>query len=187
MPMLELADARVACFGSRETPERVLKLMTELGSFLADNGAYVVSGHCEGADLAFQRGGWAVDPGRVVVCLPWNSYNSSIPIASGTQVLSLDRLSSSERDFLYSEAQKFHGAWGRLTRGGQALQARNMMIGLQAMTGKAPGFGICYLNHKKPGFGGSGQAHRFLSSRNLPVYDLAVPAQENLLMEALGL
>ena len=160
---------KVACFGSRQTPANVLALMEELGAFIAENGGLMASGHAQGADQAFERGAAAVDPERVLVCLPWRGYEREVPIMRGCTTVVLTELPRARQTNLLALAEQHHGAWHRLTRGGKLLQGRNMLIGELAQ------FGLCYLSHDRPGKGGSGQCWRYLRSCGVPVVDFAVP------------
>lgn len=155
----------VACFGSRETPQSVLALMERLGKAITSLGGYVSSGHAQGADLAFEMGGCQGNPRRVIVSLPWPTYNKNIPIHDDAKVCVLTE--QPFKDEFLSEAAKYHGAWDRCSQGAKLLHARNMLIVDGAF------MGIGYLNHKKPGGGGSGQAYRVLTETNRPVSDLA--------------
>lgn len=45
-----------AGIGSRETPFDIQLLMHDIGAYLGERGYTLRSGHCEGADLAFEKG-----------------------------------------------------------------------------------------------------------------------------------
>jgi len=51
-----LDEARYAGVGSRETPERIIRLMQEYASLLAEKGMILRSGAAKGADTAFEIG-----------------------------------------------------------------------------------------------------------------------------------
>ncbi len=175
------AGGKVAGFGSRETPKPILDFMHQVAGHIAGLGGTVASGHCLGADLAFEMGAASVNPSRVHVCLPWRGYNKDIAVPAGAFVEVLTELPTSEKAQLMAEAEQHHGAWNRLTDGGRLLHGRNLLIGRRAV------LGVCYLNHKKPGGGGSGQCFRYLTSKGVPVYDLALRGRREALSELLGL
>lgn len=181
MSMIEKIEAggKVACFGSRETPADILKLMGELGAYIVDSGGIVASGHCHGADLAFETAASKVRPENVLVCLPWKGYNSEIPAHPKAKVEILTELPRDEQTMLMAEAEQYHGAWNRLTNGGRLLHTRNLLIGRNAI------MGICYLNHSKAGGGGSGQCWRYLKHHFVEVYDLSQPGAFDELCEDL--
>ncbi len=163
----------IACFGSRETPAPILALMTELAGHLVARGAFLRSGHAQGADWAFEQGACRVQPQSFTVCLPWRTYNRrppvNLPINPACPVKILADLPSSAKASYLRDAALYHGAWDRLTQGGQLLHGRNMLIA------EGASHGICYLNHSKPGGGGSGQCYRVLTARGAEVLDLASP------------
>lgn len=161
------AGKRIACFGSRETPDYVLEMMFRIGSYITENGAICSSGHAYGADHAFELGACASDPTHMVVNLPWPSYNSDLPIAEGAEVNVLS--SRDDEGELIALASQFHDSWDKVQgrRGLERLHARNILIAQNAA------LGICYLNHSRVGYGGSGQCYRYLRSKGVPVIDLA--------------
>lgn len=180
------AGGKVACFGSRETPANVLEVMTKLAAKIVQLGGVVASGHCYGADLAWEQG--AIEafekstiriPPRMLICLPWARYNWNIPCRAGSIVEVLDLLPDDEKLAILKEAEKHHGAWHRLSHGGKMLHGRNILIGRNSI------LGLTYLNPKKIGGGGSGQCYRYLKSNNVPVFDLAKKEGLDVLREIL--
>jgi hypothetical protein len=162
-----LKSQKIACFGSRETPVAVLTIMEKLAQKLSyQQHCLIASGHCQGADLAFEAG---AAPERMIVCLPWSSYNKNIPINSSSQIWVLASMPQKDQLHYFEVAKKYHPVWDSLSSGVKLLHGRNILIGQDAS------FGICYINHKKPGCGGSGQCYRYLSGK-APVLDLSLPA-----------
>lgn len=171
-----IKGASIACFGSRETPKDILKLMWISAKLLSEHGAEIRSGHCEGADWAFEQGCYAGNPQMMTVCLPWMAYNNpttregvKMPIHELACVESMDRLSSSDRREMEEIASKFHPRWGSLGYGERSLHTRNILIAEPAI------FGVGYLNTKKVGGGGSGQAYRYLTGTGRRVVELQKP------------
>jgi len=162
--------AKVAGFGSRSTPKPVLDLMTRFASAAVTAGGVIASGHCLGADLAFETGACSVNPASFHRCLPWASYNSNItvPGGKGCAVTVLADLPAQERVAIATEAAKHHPVWERLSNGVQLLHGRNILIGHNAM------YGVCYTKNGRGG-GGTGQCIRYLKSLDVAVCDLGDP------------
>jgi hypothetical protein len=166
------AGGKIACFGSRETPQHVLDLMYALGARLATLGFQIASGHCQGADWAWEQGVCSTSPSQMLVMLPWASYNLKIednmPIHPESKVFVLNKLPPGKEQALIAEAKLYHGAWEKLSNGGRALQGRNMMIGRESF------MGLCYMNPAKSWGGGSGQAYKYLTTGpKVPVWDFS--------------
>jgi hypothetical protein len=95
--------------------------MERMGAGFVAQGFTVVSGNAAGADQAWARGASAVDPTKLVLCLPWESYGPPPPPGAAVQVAGDDtRL----RDI----AAKLHPAWGYLSSAVQRLHTRNIAI-----------------------------------------------------------
>ena len=100
---------RFAGIGSRGTPALYLELMTEIGKLIASDGNLLVSGNCQGADQAFQRGANQIDPRLVKLYLPWRSYEKE-EIVEGN-VIDL-QISNLEQEL----AEKHHPAYKELRK-----------------------------------------------------------------------
>ena len=146
---------RIACIGSRETSTPILDWMEVLGADLVKAGYVIVSGNAPGADQAWARGGNAVDPTKVELCLPWENFESSaIHGRNAVRVFNMVKSNG------YVEAVRAtHPNFGRLTSGAVRLHARNAMIveNVHVVLGS--------LNPDKPGGGGTGSAFR-IAQRN---------------------
>lgn len=151
---------KVACIGSRETPDNTLVLMEKIGAYLAQNNYIISTGNALGADQAFARGGNSVDPRKVRLYLPWPAYEAD-KIVKGNDVITYQ-----EEDW-FTESAKYHPAWKTLKDSVKKLHSRN--IGIV----KGSCLVICYLNHRKPGGGGTGQGVRYAQALGIPVIDLA--------------
>lgn len=167
---------KIACFGSRETPAPVLEFMKQLGAFLARQGFFIASGHCTGADWWWEQGVNEGDPTKMIICLPWASYNrraeDNMPIDPKNKIWSFDQLNNDLKKRLMDEAAQHHPVWKKLKETVKPLMARNIMIASKAV------FGLTYLNHSQPGGGGSGQAYRYLRSKGAPVWDLSLGTEK---------
>ena len=64
----------IACIGSRATPAPILSWMEETAAKLVFAGHTIASGNAPGADQAWARGANTVDPTRVALFLPWDSF-----------------------------------------------------------------------------------------------------------------
>ena len=159
-----------AGIGSRETPAKVLEQMKAVAGFLAMCGYTMRSGGAEGADTAFEIG--HVDQlkewERMEIFLPWSGFNNKRPNHK-THICIPD---TSE---VYKQAEQiaeqFHPAWHRLTRGGKALQTRNVFQ-IMGPDLKSPShFVVCWTKDGQA-TGGTGQAIRIAQAIGIPVYNL---------------
>lgn len=146
---------RIACIGSRETSQPVLDWMEVLGADLVRAGYVIVTGNAPGADQAWARGGNSVDPAKVELCLPWESFEATA--IHGRNVV---RVFNAVKSNGYIDAVRdTHPNFGALTGGAVRLHARNAMIveNVHVVLGS--------LNPEKPGGGGTGSAFR-MAQRN---------------------
>ena len=157
---------KVACIGSREAPNDALIEMVKLGEALVRVGHVLASGNAPGSDRAFASGGNSVDPAKVYLYLPWGSFEHHA-VHPGNQVEVVGDPWGAVS--LYEEAAQLHPAWDRLTKAGQRLMARNILI--------VRGANVClaYPNWKRPGGGGAGQGLRYCQKALIPVVDLSTP------------
>lgn len=145
-----------AGIGSRETPVPVLRFMGACARRLGDLGWVLRSGGADGADSAFECG--LAPSHQREIWIPWNGF-------SGKRT---DLLPSPEAFTLASE---FHPAWSKLSRGGQALHARNCHQVLGASLNDPVRMVLCWTKEGKGG-GGTGQALRIAKHYNIPIFDL---------------
>ena len=146
-----------AGIGSRETPEVILSLMTQMAHHLARNGYILRSGGAQGADKAFEVG-CDLAKGDKEIYLPWRKFQES------------DSKLVVQEDRAYEIAEKFHPYWHNLSQGAKKLQARNSHQVLGADLKTPSEFVICYTKGGK-GAGGTGQAVRIASAYGIPVFD----------------
>lgn len=157
---------KVACIGSRELATPILVQIQELGRLVVERGHSLHTGNAPGADQAFAAGGNSVDPAKVHLHLPWASFERQA-IHPGNAVETVGDPWGPVA--LYEEAAQLHPAWDRLTKAGQRLMARNILI--------VRGAEVClaYPNWKKSGGGGTGQGLRYCQKALIPIVDLSVP------------
>jgi hypothetical protein len=84
-----------AGIGSRETPSGILTIFEKVGTFLANKGFILRSGHAPGADKAFEIGCDKVN-GKKEIYLPWRNFEGS------------DSKLVVDNPKAYEIAQKFH-------------------------------------------------------------------------------
>jgi hypothetical protein len=108
-----------AGIGSRKTPPDVLAGMEKLGEVLCHQGWWLRTGNAPGADQAFARGAGKVDPGKVVLYLPWPRYEAG-SVVPGNHVV------SGPTDEAIGLAVDRFDWLRRVSQGVQKLQGRNM-------------------------------------------------------------
>lgn len=147
-----------AGFGSRQTPDHILKQMTRLAKYLRREKGFILrSGHARGADRAFEAGA--------------NSQKEIFEASDCTaEALALSK--------------KFHPAWDACDSYAKMLHGRNAMILLGADLKTPVLFGVCW-THDGKALGGSGQAIRIAESYKIPIFNLGNAFEEDKLMEFL--
>lgn len=150
--------------GSRETPESFLKLMEDIGEYLALRGWTLRSGGADGADKAFEKG-CDKAKGDKEIFLPWKKFNGN------PSILSIDKMSIEIKKEAFEIASKFHPVWDQLSYGAQCLMARNGMQILGQDLKTPTSFVVCY---NLGGFihGGTSQALRIALDRKIPIFRL---------------
>lgn len=146
-----------AGIGSRQTPKDILILFEKLGTYLANQGYILRSGHADGADKAFEQGCDKVN-GQKEIWLPWQGFNGS----------DSNYIVSSQKAF--EIAKEHHPYWYNLKQGGQKLQARNSHQVLGEDLNTPSDFIICWTKNGK-GSGGTGQSIRLSKIYHIPVFD----------------
>jgi hypothetical protein len=152
--------------GSRETPDEVLALMTNIAQRLWLEGWVLRSGAAPGADTAFE-GGAAPDGdySRTEIYLPWEGFELRKPHQAKR---------GRPQPEAYEIAARFHPAWSSLKEGAKALHARNVhqVLGYDVTKPDPSKFLICWTEGGKGG-GGTGQALRIAKAYNVRIFDLA--------------
>ena len=92
--------------------------MTTLAAGLEAAGWRLHSGGADGADTAFENG---TTTRRRTIYLPWKGYNGH----AGPDAVTLSPQQQAE---VQPKVAKYHGAWGRCSRGARALHGRNFAI-----------------------------------------------------------
>ncbi len=151
--------------GSRKAPPDAIDLMQCIAFKLAGLGYHLRSGGADGADTAFEEGCDKVH-GRKEIWIPWTGFQ--------------------RRDSRYlpglvhvEVASKLHPIWNKLSRGAQALHARNIGQILGVDLKKPVQFVVCYTSdgveeasQVSRTTGGTGTAIKLASLNNIPVFNL---------------
>ena len=153
--------------GSRQTPDKILSLMEQLGSYLGQMGYNLRSGGANGADSAFEKGCIAVN-GRKEIFLPWPGFRGK----SGEDYLNLN-LNSSEAIKI---AALCHPRWATLREGDKLLHARNVHQVLGRDLQSPSQFILFWSRSNGDGdyVGGTSQAIRVAARCNVPYFDLGI-------------
>lgn len=103
----------IAGIGNRKTPPHILDEMVKVGEFCRNSGIYINSGHAEGADYAFERGGLEF----VTAFVPWSSFNEAELPHLGEKVIihENERFDSLVRE-LHPKAEYFRAGTFKLMR-----------------------------------------------------------------------
>ena len=154
-----------AGIGWRETPERYLKVMTQLARRYEQQGYILRSGGANGADSAFEAG--VANPDNKEVFLPYRGFNKS----------NSSYWNIPEKAF--DIASRHHPSWYGLNPGVQKLMARNVQQIMGKNLDSLSEFVICYTKDgcesqatRTRDTGGTGLAISLASSLNIPIINL---------------
>ena len=98
--------------GSRETPQNILNLMTQIGQKFARAGWTLRSGGANGADSAFEKG-FKEAGGKIEIYLPWKKFNNNFSTNYDPPSIA------------FTLAEQLHPAWSVCSQGAKRLHARN--------------------------------------------------------------
>lgn len=171
--MENIFDYQAYCgIGSRETPRRILGMMSVLAYHLARQGWILRSGGAPGADTAFEAGHLAaMDEEAVVrpeIYLPWEGFEDRDRVFGGLKEPTQRAL---------EVASTYHPKWDDISQGAQKLHGRNahQVLGQNVDSPALPVFIICWTRDGK-GAGGTGQALRIARGYGVQeIYDLCKP------------
>jgi hypothetical protein len=155
-----------AGIGSRETPDKVLRLMERIGHRGAERGYVLRSGGASGADQAFEFGCVAGN-GPKEIYMPWRGFSRRNPQGDdyhyGASIIA------------YEMAARFHPNWAACTDGARTLHARNchQVLGMDLNTPCTRI--ICWTPNGARG-GGTGQALRIAQHYDIEIHDLGLSA-----------
>lgn len=152
-------DLKYYCgIGSRETPAKILSLMTEVATYLYLKKYTLNSGGAPGADNAFEAG-VPTDLFKKIY-LPWDGFNNKK--VNGTSYIIPP----------YNEilVKKFHPNFSALSKHGKLLMSRNSYQVLGDDLISPVQFVLCWTSDGKAS-GGTGQAMRICYDKEIPVYN----------------
>lgn len=158
-----------AGIGSRDLTPEQLETCERLGFWFARCGWTLHTGNAPGADQAFAQGANQVNPALVHLHLPWPGFERQA-VVNGNVVRSLEDLEPARLAWYTALAKKHHGAWHKLTQGGEKLMIRNGLIMLPC--GCHPVDLCLALPSAKRWGGGTGQGMRLGEKLKIRVVNL---------------
>lgn len=150
---------RIATIGARDISLKTSNFLSEIGKMIVEHGNYIASGGANGSDSSFARGANLVDPTKVIIYLPWESYNKEL-IVKGNHVTWQIKLEWEEI------AARHHPKWANLKDSVRKLMARN--AGIISRADKV----IAYPNINSPFGGGTSHSMRVAKEKGIPILDL---------------
>jgi len=152
-----------AGIGSRQTPNNILKLMTNYAIKLRELNYILRSGGAVGADTAFERGAGK----EKEIYLPWKGFNKHT-----SRYYNITKSA-------FELASKYHPYWDYLKPSVQKLMARNCYQILGYDLAIPVDFVICWtpdgcetINDRTKNTGGTGIAIALADSYNIRVFNL---------------
>lgn len=153
-----------AGIGSRETPDHICKLMTEIAEILERNGYILRSGGARGADSAFENG---VVKYKEIFYKEYYKINDII----------YDEYDKQDYKFALETFKKYHPIPNKIFNDAKDLLVRNTFQYFGVGNTKNVDFVICYtadgaetITTKETG--GTGQLIRIANAYGTPVYNL---------------
>lgn len=153
--------------GARSSPLDICKLMANYAEYLVSIGYILRSGGASGADNAFETGCDAGN-GRKEIYLPWPEYN-------GNKSTFYDI-----PPYAYQLAAEIHPVWNKLKFSVKNLHARNCQILLGKDLKTPSEFVVCWTPGGKI-CGGTATAINLALKNNIPVYNLAIKLDKEIL------
>lgn len=143
--------------GSRETPEEIGKIISDVAVKLEQLGYTLRSGGAGGADSYF-----AEKVKGKEIFIPWSSFGTGIV--------------PEETDFAHSLLKEIHPAYDRLSQGALKLHLRNVNQVLGKDLNTPSDFLICWAKTDKQGvpMGGTRTAWKVAEKYNIPCFNLSV-------------
>lgn len=175
-----MTDKWFAGIGSRETPAKIMELMTEFAYQAAKRGVGLRSGAAPGADTAFELG--ATDAqGPKQIFLPWKGFNGSdSPYVDKPPQLAFDIAST------------IHPVWNVLKQSAKQLVARNMQQIAGPNLDDPVIMVVCWTKdgcESKETYsiktGGTGTAIAFASTLDIPIFNIRTVARYKQALEYL--
>lgn len=155
--------------GSRKLNDGEIGRCFDIGKQRALESWILRTGAAKGADQAFAEGALVVR-GRVVLCLPWASYEKAWVEWAQRHGAEVEVLRNRDQE-AWDSVTQYHPAASRLTRGVRAMHARNFVI--------LRGCEECIAWPKKDKYGkygGTGQGMRIAEAAGVALWNLEVAA-----------
>ena len=167
---------KIACIGARNLNDSEREICRVLGRWIVRRGGIITSGNADGADRAFAAGGNEVDPMKVHLFLPWQSFNAA-HVVKGNVVTSLDSLRHDTAEFYWKLAADNCPHWENCTHGHRKMHTRNGCIVLppfrpistQPLAFKSVDLCIAFPGVKT---GGTGQGMRVCEELTIPLVNI---------------
>lgn len=148
--------------GSRETPEDIGSLMSQLAHKLEQQGWTLRSGGAQGADTFFEQGIINRD-----IYIPWKSFSNN---SEHTVVTDQHIIEQAEEI-----ASTIHPAWDRCSRGAKALHTRNIYQVLGSDLNNPSKFLVCWAPLQGDSIkGGTRTAWELAKKYNIPCFNLII-------------
>jgi hypothetical protein len=157
-----------AGIGSRETPDHICRIMTNVASALEGDGWILRSGAADGADTAFERGVKIMTNKEIF--LPWSGYNARTPgqgVYAGFASFDIGNVAM-------KVAEHHHPNWAACSQGARKMHSRNVLQIMGPSLEQLSAFVVCWTPNGS-GSGGTGQAIRIANACEVPVFDLGKP------------
>lgn len=154
--------------GSRETPDEIMDLMTDIASILEQKGYILRSGGADGADIAFENG--VDDPNNMQILLPYEGFNGAY--SSNVGYYHIDDITNPDYVAAYNSL-KHHPKGYKLSSGSKRMMIRNYFQVHGINNQPSSLFNICWTPNGAT-VGGTAQSIRLCNLANIPVYNLAV-------------
>lgn len=145
--------------GSRETPQKYLDILWNIGLYFAEKGYILRSGGANGADSTFEAVYDSVK-GEKEIYLPWKGFNKN---PSPLHHISGDALKM---------AAENHPYWANLSPAAEKLMARNCYQVLGEKLNKASSLLVCYTEYEEIGQGGTCFTLTLARKNKVPCYNI---------------
>ena len=162
--------------GSRQTPNDVQALMSDIANELAGHGMVLRSGAARGADQAFERGADRAG-GTKEIFIPEEGFQKRSSEERG--------VSADIPDRAFDIAAHHHPVWHRLDGSVRRLQARNVLQVLGPDCETPADIVICWTADGRDR-GGTSQAIRIARAHNIPILNLGAYERLPTAAEVLG-